>query len=55
MDKGAWWAIVQAVRKSWTWLTNLAQHIHTHTHAHMHTHTFFSNFLEVLDEYGPEL
>ena len=22
MDRGAWWAIVQGVAKSWTWLSN---------------------------------
>ena len=32
MDRGAWWATVRGVTKSWT-------HTHTHTHRHTHTHT----------------
>ena len=27
MDRGAWWATVRGVAKSWTWLST-----HTHTH-----------------------
>ena len=30
--RGAWWAIVHGVTKSWTWLSP-----HTHTHTHTHT------------------
>ena len=26
MDRGAWWAIVHGVLKSWTWLSDQAQH-----------------------------
>ena len=26
MDRGAWWATVHEVTKSWTWLKDLAQH-----------------------------
>ena len=29
MDKGAWWAVVHGIAKSWTRLS-----IHTHTHTH---------------------
>ena len=34
MDRGAWWAIVHGVLKSWTWLSDQAQHtaISTSTH-----------------------
>ena len=31
MDRGAWWATVQGVAKSWT---QLSMHEHTHTHTH---------------------
>ena len=34
MDRGAWWATVHEVEKSWTWLST-----NTHTHTHTHTHT----------------
>ena len=34
MDRGAWWATVRGVAKSWTRLSNF-----THTHTHTHTHT----------------
>ena len=33
MDRGARWATVHKVTKSWTWLSNWA-HTHTHTHTH---------------------
>ena len=32
MDRGAWWAEVHRIAKSWTQLS-------THTHTHTHTHT----------------
>ena len=32
MDRGAWWAIVHSVTKSWTRLKRLYTHTHTHTH-----------------------
>ena len=32
MDRGAWWATVQRVSKSWTQLKRLNMHTHTHTH-----------------------
>ena len=34
MDRGAWWATVHGVVKSWTQLSN------THTHTHTYTHTY---------------
>ena len=34
MDRGAWWATVHGVEKSWT---QLSTHAHTHTHTHTHT------------------
>ena len=34
MNRGAWWATVHGVAKSWTWLSDS----HTHTHTHTHTH-----------------
>ena len=40
MDRGAKWAIVHRVAKSWTWLT------HTHTHnTHTHTHTLTRTYI----------
>ena len=35
MGRGAWWAMVYGVAKSWIRLSNS----HTHTHKHTHTHT----------------
>ena len=32
MDKGAWWATVHGVAKSWTQLRDYHTHTHTHTH-----------------------
>ena len=34
MDRGAWWATVHGVIKSWMRLEELNTHIHTHTHTH---------------------
>ena len=34
MDRGAWWATVHGIAKSWT---QLSAHRHTHTHTHTHT------------------
>ena len=34
MDRGAQWATVQRVAKSWTRLKRLSMHTHTHTHTH---------------------
>ena len=28
MDRGAWWATVHGVAKSWTWLKQLSMHVH---------------------------
>ena len=39
LDKRAWWATVQAIRKSRTWLTKHNTHTHAHAHTHMHIHT----------------
>ena len=34
MDRGAWWATVHRVAKSWTWLKRLSMHAHTHRAYH---------------------
>ena len=39
MDRGAWWATVHGVSKSWTEATS-----HTHTHTHTHTALFSKLF-----------
>ena len=43
MDRGAWRAIVHGVAKSWTWLSDEAQHssicLYMHVCTHTHTHT----------------
>ena len=36
MNRGAWWATVYGVTKSWTWLS---AHACARTHTHTHTHT----------------
>ena len=33
IGRGAWWAIVHGVTKTWT---QLSEHVHTHTHTHTH-------------------
>ena len=38
MDRGAWWATVHRVAKSWTLLKDRA-HTHEHTHMCKHAHT----------------
>ena len=38
MDRGTWWATAHAVAKSWTQLSNWAQHLHVHTHTYTNTH-----------------
>ena len=40
MDRGAWWATVHSITKSWTWLKLGCTHTHTHTHPHTN-HVFF--------------
>ena len=37
MDRGAWWATVHGVAKSWTLLSKVCVRLHTHTHTHTHT------------------
>ena len=32
MDRGAWWATVHGIAKSWTWLSDKNTHTNTHTH-----------------------
>ena len=39
MDRGAWWATVHGVAKSWTLLSKVCVRLHTHTHTHTHTHS----------------
>ena len=40
MDRGAWWATVHGVTKSWTQLSmHTRARAHTHTHTHTHTQT----------------
>ena len=45
MDRGAWWATVYGVAKSWTRLSD--KHTHTHTHTHI--------YRDVLKDYIPYL
>ena len=40
MDRGAWWAIICGITKSWTQLSNW--HIYTHTHTHTYLGWIFS-------------
>ena len=35
MDRGAWWATVHGIAKSWT---QMSVCMHTHTHTHTNTH-----------------
>ena len=43
MDRGAWWATVQGVTKTQTWLSShVRMHTHTHTHTHKHTPSILS-------------
>ena len=37
MDRGAWWATVHRVAKSWTWLKWLSTHARTHIYIHIYT------------------
>ena len=39
MDRRAWWATIQGVPKSQTWLRTRCIHTHTHTHTDTQTHT----------------
>ena len=56
MDRGAWWATVHSVAKSWTWLKQLstAQHIYIHTHIYVIAQSWKNknkseNFSEILE------
>ena len=40
LDRGAQWATVHGVTKSWTQWNQLSMCAHTHTHAHTHTCTY---------------
>ena len=33
MDRGAWWAVVHGVTKSWTWLKQPSTHTHIHNNS----------------------
>ena len=39
MERGAWWATVHKVVKSWTCVSDTHTHTHRHTHRHTHTQT----------------
>ena len=39
MDRGAWWATVHGVTKSWTWLSN-STHMHAYPCMHIHVYTY---------------
>ena len=41
MDRGAWWATVHGVAKSWTQMKQLNTHIHTHTYMHIYNYLHF--------------
>ena len=45
MDRGAWWATVHGVAKSWTWLKQLSTHTCTCAHTNTYTHTYFMSFM----------
>ena len=45
MDRGAWWATVHGMAKSWT---QLNMHTHTHTHTHIHAHDYNQVFIGVV-------
>ena len=36
MDRGAWWAMVHRIAKSWTQLKQLSTHTHPYPHSHTH-------------------
>ena len=39
MDRGAWWATVHEVTKTWTWLKRLSMHAWIYRHEHIHIYT----------------
>ena len=43
VDRGAWWAIVYRVTRSWTWLTWLSVHTNTHRPFHRYHGVFWSD------------
>ena len=59
LDRGAWWATVHRVAKSWTQLKPLSACVHarartrthTHTHARTHTHRKMTESLRDLWDY----
>ena len=46
MERGAWWATVYVVAKSWTWLTDWLIHTHTHTDLNRKTRGCHSHHLD---------
>ena len=40
MDRGAWWAVVHRVAKSWTRLKRLSMHAHAENLKHSHSSHF---------------
>ena len=52
LDRGACWATVHGVAKSWIWLSNWTHtHTHIHTHKHTHTHTHTHTRLNKIDSF----
>ena len=49
MDRGAWWAIVHRVIKSWTRLSDLA-----HTYAVLHQASSLANIMNIQPGFCPE-
>ena len=46
MDRGAWWATVNGIQKSWTLLNAcICARTHTHARARTHTHTHTHRFI----------
>ena len=45
MDRGAWWATVHGVAKSWT---RLSTRVHTHTHTHTHSMAYQLGVLQIV-------
>ena len=41
MDRGAWWATVYGVAKSWTRLINTHTKTYIYIYIHTHTHLYF--------------
>ena len=47
MDRGAWWATVHRLMKSWTQLKQLSTRTHTHTHTDILTLKIIRQFPEI--------